>query len=237
MPRPVILVNCDVEMDPRRNLPRLSLLASYVDVVAEAGGRPVIVSPTLPAELLREQVAGCDGALFVGSAQDYPPAWYDKTPQPETQAMHPARAAADRELIRAALARGLPVLGICGGHQLINLACGGRLIQHLPQAAMHTGGQCHPITIRGGRILREIFGEGRIEVNSWHHQAVSADGLGRGLVATAMADDGTLEALEGTDPVRFLLGVQWHPERAADPDHRRRLLGALIRAAAGRSTT
>jgi len=233
--RPTILVNCDVEMDAVRNRQRLSLLAAYVDVVAEAGGRPVIVSPTLPLELLREQVDCCDGALFVGSAQDYPPAWYGEAPRPETQAMNPPRADADRELARTALARGLPVLGICGGHQLLNLACGGRLIQHLPQAAAHTGGKSHPIAIRGGRILRELFGEGRIEVNSWHHQAVPPDGLGQGLVATAFADDGTIEALEGTAPSRFLLGVQWHPERSPDPEHRRQLLGALIRAAAART--
>ena len=232
--RPTILVNCDVEMDPVRNLLRLSLLAAYVDVVAEAGGRPVIVSPTLPAGLLREQVACCDGALFVGSAQDYPPVWYGEAPHPRTQAMSLLRADADRELIHAALARGIPILGICGGHQLINLAFGGRLIQHLPQAVAHTGGKSHPIDIRNGRILRELFGDGRLDVNSWHHQAVPLDGLGQGLVATAFADDGIVEALEGTDPSRFLLGVQWHPERSPDPEHCRQLLGALIQAAAAR---
>ena len=127
-----------------------------------------------------------------------------------------------------------PILGICGGHQLINLAFGGRLIQHLPQAVAHTGGKSHPIDIRNGRILRELFGEGRLDVNSWHHQAVPLDGLGQGLVATAFADDGIVEALEGTDPSRFLLGVQWHPERSPDPEHCRQLLGALIQAAAAR---
>lgn len=229
MSRPIILLNSDVEPEGRLNSLRVRLPAAYVDAVADMGGLPVVVSPTLPPELLREQVARADGVLWIGGA-DYPPAWYGEAPQPETKEMHPVRAAADRILAQAALARQMPILAICGGHQLLNLACGGKLVQHLPQAAAHVGDTRHRVTIRGGRILRGLFGEGSIEVNSFHHQAVRPDAIGAGLVVTACADDGTVEALEGADPGRFVLGVQWHPERYEE-GHRRKIFEAFVRAA------
>ena len=233
MPRPIILINSDVDADGRHGTLRVRLPAAYVDAVAAAGGLPVVVSSTLPPELLREQVARCEGVLFIGG-QDYPPAWYGEAPHPETRELHPVRAAADRELARATLARDVPVLAICGGIQLLNVVCGGKLIQHLPQAAAHAGDRIHSVTIRGGRILGELFGETRIEVNSSHHQAAHPDAIGKGLLVTARADDGTIEALEGTAPGRYLLGVQWHPERYRDLEHRKKIFGAFIAASLGR---
>ncbi len=137
MPRPLILLNADVEPEGSRNTLRMRLPAAYGDAVAESGGLPLAVSSTLPPEALREAVARADGVLFIGG-EDYPPAWFDEAKHPETRELHPVRAAADRVLAETALARRLPVFGICGGHQLLALACGGRLIQHLPQAAAHT---------------------------------------------------------------------------------------------------
>ena len=233
MSRPVILINSDLAVDPVRNSLRIRLAAAYVDAVAEAGGLPMVVSPTLTPELLHEAVSRCDGVLLIGG-NDYPPSWYGEAAEPETQLMHPVRAAADRVLAQAAWTRDVPILAICGGYQLLSLACGGRLIQHLPQAAAHTGDARHAVTICGGRILRGLFGETRLEVNSCHHQAVHPAAIGDGLVVTAQADDGTIEALEGVDPQRFLLGVQWHPERFADLDARRKIFGALIQAAVQR---
>ncbi len=236
MARPVILINSDVEPEGQRGTLRVRLPAAYVDAVAVAGGLPVIVSPTLAPELLRVHLARCDGVLFIGG-QDYPPAWYGEAPHPETKELHPVRAAADRELARAALASDVPILAICGGQQLLNLTCSGKVVQHLPHAETHTGDKLHPVTIRGGRILRELFGEGRTEVNSYHHQAAHPDAIGKGLVVTALADDGTVEALEGTDPQRFVLGVQWHPERHYDLEHRKKIFEAFMRACAGEDRT
>jgi putative glutamine amidotransferase len=230
MRKPLILVNSDVDVRPPSGARRVCVGEDYVRAVAESGGLPLVVPAALSPEQLRELAARCQGVLFVGGA-DYPPCWYGETPRPETRAMHPARATADRLLAEAALARPIAVLGICGGHQLLNLAHGGKLLQHLPHAEAHGGGTIHAVTIRGGRILRGLFGESRIEVNSSHHQAVAPDGLGRGLAAVAFADDGTLEALEGEDHRRFLLGVQWHPERCRNPAHRRKLFGAFVQAA------
>jgi putative glutamine amidotransferase len=231
MARPVIGVNSDVEPEGKRGTLRVRLPAAYVDAIAAFGGLPQVVSPTLPAELLREQVARCDGFLFIGGA-DYPAAWSGVAQHAETREMHPVRAAADRVMIRTALQIGLPVLAICGGHQLLNLACGGSLIQHLPQAAEHVGDATHAVNFCGGRLLRGLFGCDRIEVNSWHHQAAHPDAIGAGLVVAARTDDGIVEALEGVDPSRFLLGVQWHPERIRDLDHRRRIFSAFVEAAA-----
>lgn len=231
MPLPLILLNSDIEPEGQYASLRIRLPAAYGDVVAECGGVPLVVASTLPEEALRAAVARADGVLFIGG-RDYPPAWFDEAPHPETKELHPLRAKADRILAEAALARGVPILGICGGHQLLTLACGGKLIQHLPQAAAHTNNQRHMVTIRGSRILRAIFGEGRLEVNSYHHQATSPQAIGEGLVVTALADDGTIEALEGTDPARFLLGVQWHPERMDEP-HRQKLFGAFVKACGG----
>jgi putative glutamine amidotransferase len=231
MARPVIGLNSDVEPEGTRGTLRVRLPAAYVDAVASFGGLPQVVSPTLSAELLREQVARCDGFLFIGGA-DYPAAWSGVAPHAESREMHPVRAAADRELMQTALRIGLPILAICGGHQLLNLACGGALVQHLPQAAEHVGDTTHAVSLCGGRLLRGMFGVDRIEVNSWHHQAVRPDRVGSGLVVAARTDDGIIEALEGVDPSRFLLGVQWHPERIRDPDHRRRIFCAFVEASA-----
>jgi len=228
-PLPVIGISSDLKLEEGRL--RVRVPVDYIDAVVEAGGLPLIIPATLPPELLREHVARCDGILFMGG-EDYPPDWYGQTPHPKTQIMHPVRAAADRELMQAALSRGLPVLAICGGHQLLNIACGGTLIQHVENATEHGGSNVHTVTIRGGRILRKLFGEGPIQIISHHHQAVPDDGVGDGLIVTARADDGTIEALEGADPKTFLLGVQWHPERDREGQHRKTLFRAFVRASA-----
>jgi putative glutamine amidotransferase len=226
--KPLILLNADVERESAYPSLRVRLPAAYGDAVAECDAVPMVVSPTLPPAALQAAVARADGVLFIGG-RDYPPAWYGEPPHAETREMSAARAAADHLLAAAALARSIPILGVCGGHQLLVLACGGRLIQHLPQAESHTGNRRHAITIRGGRILREIFGETRVEVNSYHHQAACAEAFDAGLQVTARADDGVIEGVEGTDPARFLLGVQWHPERMEE-SHRRALFGAFVHA-------
>jgi len=226
MSKPTILINCDVQSRTDRCL--LTVNEDYVRAIAESGGLVLIV-PALQEEAdLREVIGLADGFLFIGGP-DYPPDWYGEEPHPETKTVHEYRAAADRALAQAVLASDLPVLGICGGHQLINVSLGGRLIQHPPGVEDHRGGKFHQVTVQGGHILRGLFGEGRIGVNSYHHQAVARGGLAAGLTAVAHADDGTLEAFEGEDQERFLLGIQWHPERCPD-EHRRAIFGAFIAA-------
>jgi putative glutamine amidotransferase len=106
----------------------------------------------------------------------------------------------------------MPILGICAGLQLIQIVSGGKLIQHLRRAKNHLGDNYHSISIISGRLLMKMYGLGRITVNSSHHQAADPAGIPSSLEVAAIAGDGTVEALEGKG-ARFLLAVQWHPER------------------------
>jgi gamma-glutamyl-gamma-aminobutyrate hydrolase PuuD len=202
----------------------------YLESVAEAGGEPVELRFTGTIE-------GLDGLILTGG-YDIDPAGYSETPHQKLTPVDAARDAFETGLLRAALARDLPVLAICRGHQLLNVALGGRLLQHIDagnhRADYKTEGypsRWHLVRIETGSKLAGILGAGDIEVNSRHHQGVLPEMLASGLRATAFSPDGLVEAVEGVGP-RWLLGVQWHPERpeAARPNfrNRREVFGALV---------
>lgn len=210
--------------------PRLVTGAAYVDAVREVGGWPLLV-PAVPEEAwLRKHLEEVDGFVFIGGA-DYPPSLFEEPPHPKVNLMHERRWKTDILLARLALERRIPVLGICGGCQLLSIACGGKIIQHLATADAHVKADAQEADIVGGRILRQLFGLGRIAANSFHHQAVDPAAPGRGLEVVARAADGTVEAIEAIDG-RFILGLQWHPERMRDAAHRTKIFGALVKAAA-----
>jgi putative glutamine amidotransferase len=211
--------------------PAMLLPANYAEQVAAAGGIPVLLPP-LPG--VAAAVGRLDGLLLTGGG-DIDPARYGAQPHPRTGRVSVLRDAAELELLDAAMAAGLPVLGVCRGMQLLNVARGGTLCQHLPDDAGHTPAPgtfgSHPVRVAAGTRLAGILGANGdgVDVPTAHHQAV--DRLGEGLVATAWAEDGVIEAVEPSaagDP--FLLAVQWHPEAGADP----RLIKALVAAAAAR---
>jgi len=211
--------------------PAMLLPANYAEQVAAAGGIPVLLPP-LPG--VAAAVGRLDGLLLTGGG-DIDPARYGAQPHPRTGRVSVLRDAAELELLDAAMAAGLPVLGVCRGMQLLNVARGGTLCQHLPDNAGHTPAPgtfgSHPVRVAAGTRLAGILGANGdgVDVPTAHHQAV--DRLGEGLVATAWAEDGVIEAMEPSaagDP--FLLAVQWHPEAGADP----RLIKALVAAAAAR---
>jgi len=211
--------------------PAVLLPANYAEVVAAAGGIPVLLPP-LPG--VAATVDRLDGLLLTGGG-DIDPGRYGAQPHPRTGRVSVPRDAAELELLDAATAAGLPVLGVCRGMQLVNVARGGTLCQHLPDGAGHAPAPgtfgSHPVRVAAGTRLAGILGANGdgVDVPTAHHQAV--DRLGEGLVATAWAEDGVIEAVERSgagDP--FLLAVQWHPEAGADP----RLIGALVAAAAAR---
>ncbi len=190
--------------------------AVYVRAVQRAGGRALVVPPDPHGA--EEVVAVLDGLVLSGGG-DVDPARFGADAHPATDQVDVARDEGELALLRAALARDLPILGICRGMQLINVAYGGDLHQHVPDVVGHEAhkpraGVFHDHTVRcdEGSRLGALLG-GRASVPSHHHQAVGA--LGAGLVASAFADDGLTEALE--DPARpFCLGVQWHPEEGDD---------------------
>jgi putative glutamine amidotransferase len=224
--RPVIGITCYVE-DAAWGVwhTRAALVPySYVRHVTAAGARAVMLPPDdLDADLLGR----LDGLLLAGGA-DVGPERYAAAPHPRTVS-RPDRDAGELALLGAALRADLPVLGVCRGMQLLTVAAGGSLNQHLPETCGHERHQPapgrygdHPVTVVEGSRLHAILGPAP-HVNSYHHQAVVDPGT---LAVTAHADDGVIEAVE--DPARrFVLGVQWHPEELTDP----RLFEAFVEAA------
>ena len=173
--------------------------------------------------------------MVTGGAFDVDPAMYGGGERHATVTLKEGRTAAELALLNGALARNMPVLGICGGEQLLAVALGGTLIQHIPDSVpdalaheqpnpRHEAG--HAVSVAPGTLLARIVGGAEMRVNSSHHQAVATAGRG---VVNARAADGVIEGIE--DPTRrFCLGVQWHPEFHIDPGDRR-IFAALIAAA------
>ena len=197
-------------------LPVALIPLDYVEAVERAGGRPLLVPPS--EDGVEETLDALDGIVFSGG-EDVAPSAYGADPHPETDTPQERRDAGELALLRAALDRDLPTLAICRGFQLLNVARGGDLVQHLPEALGHEEHRTmpgtfseHPVAVKEGSRLASIVGS-TPHVASHHHQGVGR--LGEGLVESARAEDGTIEAAE--DPTRrFAVGVQWHPEAGDD---------------------
>lgn len=209
------------------------LHTSYVDAVSEAGGIAVLLPPQAAGA---EQLIGhLDGLLLTGGA-DISPDRYGETSHEQTSGTRPGRDEWEARLLRAALDRDLPLLGVCRGAQLLNVELGGTIEQHLPDVTGHDGHRPVPgvfgetaVQVRAGSRIAGLIGTG-VKVQCHHHQAIAR--LADGLEAVAHADDGTIEAVE-MPGASFVIGVQWHPEQdhQADP----RLFRALVSAAKGTS--
>ena len=195
---------------------------SYIEAVQRAGGVAVILPPDAHISSDAEQLLDLlDGLMLAGGA-DIDPATYGEPPHPQTIDTVPARDQFEVALTRAAIARDLPVLGICRGMQLINVARGGTLLQHLPEHVGHEDhrrvigsfdGSDHDVELQAGSLAASAAGEIAHVTKSHHHQAV--DRIGEELAVTGHSTlDQLPEAIELEDR-RFVLGVQWHPE--ADP--------------------
>jgi len=232
--RPVIGVTLDSEQPGGYSkYPWYALRRNYLDAVAAAGGLPVAVPHD--AELAADYLDQIDGLLVTGGAFDVDPSLYGDDARHATVTLKENRTRAELALATGALGRDMPVLGICGGQQLLAVALGGTLIQHIPDTIpgalpheqpnpRHEPG--HLVSVLPGTLLHRIVGTTEMRVNSAHHQAVRD--VGQFAVVNAVAADTVIEGVEDAR-YRFCLGVQWHPEFFIDPGDRR-IFDALIAA-------
>jgi putative glutamine amidotransferase len=210
--------------------------------VEGAGGLPLIFAPGRPADA-PELLDHVRGLLLTGGA-DVDPSLYGEKPHAALGPVFRERDVFELALVEEALRRDLPVLAICRGHQVLNVATGGTLVQDIPSQVPGAGAHdpeverwqaCHEVQILPGTRLREILGTEKVAVNSFHHQSVKQ--LGRDLVLSASSPDGVVEGIEmPRASKRFVVGVQWHPESFWDhPPGFAPLFEALVRAADGSS--
>jgi putative glutamine amidotransferase len=235
--RPRILVTLDTGEELRRGvpLPSVQMKAAYATAIEQAGGTPIAAAPTADADVIADLASIMDGLVVTGGAFDISPSEYGGAVE-ESVRLDPAkplRTSFETALLQAALARALPILGVCGGMQLLNVVLGGTLIQDINAAVedpleheqpTSPLGTHHSIAFVQKTALHRAVQVDVADVNSTHHQAVEK--LGRGLVALAKSSDGVIEAI-GLPSDLALLGVQWHPELLND-DVSRRIYGALV---------
>jgi putative glutamine amidotransferase len=220
---------------PRR---MLALGIAYLEAIEFAGGIPVILAP-LPPRRLQAIVERLDGICLSGGP-DLEPATYGAEPHPELGPTEPDVDLFELSLARAARRSQLPMLAICRGMQVLNVSRGGTLIQHLPELSddiahrqdRSASNTTHTVNLTAGSRLARIAGGERLEVNSFHHQAI--DVLGSGLEPVAHADDGVVEAIEARGEP-FTIGVQWHAECLTDRPEHNGLFDGLIAAAEARA--
>ena len=240
--KPVIGVTPDFNAGDRKDMgghePTYFLRARYIRAVEELGGIPLILPLVAEPSARRRLLDRVDGLLITGSGPDLPPRLYGERQRYKFPLVSERRADFELELVHQARKRNLPLLGICGGMQTVNVACGGSLYQdisaqvqgaldHRQKAkAVHV---THPVTVMSTSLLNKVVARKKLMVNSSHHQSVKT--VAPSLQASAVAPDGIIEAIE-SPAHRFLLAIQWHPEFLFERHAvHRRLFEALLHAA------
>jgi putative glutamine amidotransferase len=243
--KPVLGITPDFENEtgtgPDKKAARYILWERYVSAVVEAGGAPMILPYVRMPEEVDLYLDRIDGLIVTGGAFDIDPAHYGETWGTAKGTVKETRTAFEMMITRGALERNFPILGICGGEQLLNVLFKGSLYQDIlaqVDGAMNHERKkekepLHAVKVLPGTLLETIVGRKTLQVNSSHHQAVRE--IGEGLRVNAVSEDGIIEGIE-SGRHRFVLGVQWHPEAQSESEPLcRRIFDALIDAATNSS--
>jgi putative glutamine amidotransferase len=236
--RPVIGITCDYDWEDSR----FQLPSGYVEGICRAGGLPLLIPPASTCarpEAISDILSQIQGLLLTGG-QDVHPRYFGEEPHAAIGRVNPKRDELELPICQGAVEADMPVLGICRGVQLMNIALGGDIYQDLKtqfkggdlichSQSAPKGAPFHHVRIQEGSRLGLIMGAHQTYTNSFHHQAVRTPASG--IKAVAWAADGVIEAIE-SESHRFLLGVQWHPERMLEDPQMMRLFEAFVEAAA-----
>jgi putative glutamine amidotransferase len=221
-PHDPLLVGVTATIEVMDGRPRVRLNAAYTRALESAGLVPVVIPPLASPEAAAPLLRALHGLVLTGG-EDVGPARYGASPHPELGPVQAGRDATELALAAAARDAGLPTLAICRGIQLLNVALGGTLVQHLPEEWPGAGphdqdgaraARTHAVAVAPGSRLADALGAERLAVNSMHHQAVRA--LAPALIATAHAPDGVVEGAESADRGWWAVAVQWHPEELTE---------------------
>jgi putative glutamine amidotransferase len=216
--RPIVGVTCVTQPKERDGEMRHAIDRDYVQALVAAGAAPVLLSPAIDSDTLGSILPLLDAVLFSGGG-DVEPSRFGERAHSSLGRVERDRDAFELNLFRAARRRELPILGICRGVQLVNVACGGTLVQDIPSqvtrplrhdTSAREPDPVHDAILEPGSMVRALAGKSRLPVNSFHHQSVKD--VAAGFRITATAPDGVVEAIETLDEP-FCVGVQWHPER------------------------
>lgn len=232
--KPVIGISFDAEYNGGYSkMPWYALRQNYCDVIVQAGGIPLPLG--YYHNLIDEYAARIDGLLLTGGNFDIDPCLFGEPTIHETVKLKPERTEFEIAVTKKMYDQGKPILGICGGMQVLNVVFGGSLIQHIPDEVTgcipheqpNPDKVAHSITIEEDSHLYKIVGTNSAGVNTAHHQAVKT--VASNMKVSARAQDGVIECIESIDSGRFLLGVQWHPEyHVSEAD--KKIIEAFIKA-------
>lgn len=240
--KPIIGVTPDFNAGDRQDMggrePTYFLRARYLQAIEHSGGIPLMLPLISDSSGLRRILSQVSGILITGSGSDLAPELYGEQQRFKFRLMSQARSTLELSITKLAYRNNVPILGICGGMQSLNVALGGTLVQDIlmelntsvpHQPAGSATKLAHPVQVAPRSLLRRITGRATIHVNSSHHQSIKR--VAPPLLQTAVAPDGVVEAVEAQNR-RFCLGVQWHPEYLYDRDPiQKRLFHAFVRAA------
>ena len=217
--KPIVALTTTIDPDGGKyQKPRIGLYVNYVTAVEKGGVTPLLITPAHTEDSIRALMEKCDGLVLSGG-EDIDPSRYGHDAIPQLGIVNPARDKSEFAALQVAVERDIPILGICRGHQLLNVFYGGTLCQDIQtarddakshQQTQPWGIHHHGVTVEDDTRLAKALGCTELKINSYHHQAVQH--LGDGLKVTARADDGLVEGIEGVEN-SWVVGVQWHPER------------------------